>query len=153
MNKEPTHPDIIRRPELQPKGQRTLFRVITAGAWGVWIYLLLPLISLLAWLFGLDYARHYLLNADEVDMYGTLLVYGAIIAAAALIIVTWSKYNGIRYRGGNRREAFPPVTPEMQCERFQVDRATLDMLHSGKVLLMDIDDREAIRCTWVHREK
>lgn len=146
MRKEPVHPNIIRRPELQPRGQRTLFRLITLCAWAIWLYLLFPLISLLVWYLGFDYFRRYVLDARDVDIVSMLSIYGAMIVIAGVIIVGWSRYNAYIYRRKNRRSTPAAVNADMMCQRFRVDREMLDMLRSSKTLTMDIDAKENIHC-------
>lgn len=150
MRIEPRRPDIIRRPELQPRGQRTLFRFVTVFAWAVWIYLLLPLFSLFAWALGIDYFRRHMLEVDAVNIAGMLFAYGMMIAGAALLIMAWSKYNIWLYRRKGPATDVPTVTSEMMCERFKVDRKTLDMLRAGKVSMLEVDDDDTVLCAWIN---
>ncbi|HEV8078806.1 MAG TPA: poly-beta-1,6-N-acetyl-D-glucosamine biosynthesis protein PgaD, partial [Marinobacter sp.] len=47
-------PLIIERPELQTPTRKTLSSVITFLAWTLWIYLWLPLLSIIAWGAGIQ---------------------------------------------------------------------------------------------------
>ncbi len=139
MSHEPKHPDLIYRPDLVPKGRRVLFSGITLLAWGVWSYLFLPLLSLLFWWLGVDLLRFYVLTLEQAHLVGALQAYGLIIAAAGVVIIGWSKYQGVRFRDHDRRNQIRDVTPEMLCERFQVDRPTLDCLHNEQVVELHLD--------------
>lgn len=137
---EPAHPDIIYRPDLVPKRRRALFSGITLLAWGVWAYLFLPLINLVAWYLGYELFSHHILTIERQVLISTLQAYGLVIAAAGAVIIGWSRYNLFRFRDATRRGVVPDVTPEMLCERFHVDMDTLQRLQHGKSLIISLDD-------------
>lgn len=137
---EPKHPEIIYRPDLQPRGQRALFSAITLGAWFVWFYLLLPLMSLAAWWFGFEVFRDFMLDDEGGGYLATLTGYAAVIASTALLVIGWSRYNQARYGGRERRRPTPPVTIEMTRERFALDARTLDQARNAKRMEIELDE-------------
>lgn len=133
------HPEIVYRPELQSVGQRTLYSVLTLVAWTIWLYLFVPLISLLAWWFGIDAFSRYLLEpADRSDLL-TLLTYSGVVVLSAMVIVAWSFYNLKRYGGLDRRKPIPPVSDEDLRARHGMDAATLATLREERRLLLHLD--------------
>jgi biofilm PGA synthesis protein PgaD len=96
---------IIDRPELQKPFQRVFFTILTMVAWTIWVSLWLPLITLVAWLLGLQdiYVK---LGLDHpfraANDFGTVLQI-AIIAAASL--GSWAFYNRMRFAGKQKRRA------------------------------------------------
>ncbi|NGP53114.1 poly-beta-1,6-N-acetyl-D-glucosamine biosynthesis protein PgaD [Thioalkalivibrio sp. XN8] len=133
------HPEILYRPELQPVGQRTLYSVLTLIAWTVWLYLFVPLISLLAWWFGIDaFSRHLLEPADRSDAI-TLLGYAGVVVLSAVVIVAWSFYNLQRYGGLDRRKPISPVSDEDLRARHGIDAGTLAALRGERRMVLHLD--------------
>lgn len=111
-------PLIIDRPELVPPAGRNLARLITFGFWMLWVYLWLPVVSLLAWWFGYDLfyqemvvrgGAHWLLR--QLDDY--LLWIGLLCGG----LVAWATYNWLRFRGVTRRQRVPGLT-EAELARY-----------------------------------
>ncbi|GFZ98335.1 poly-beta-1,6-N-acetyl-D-glucosamine biosynthesis protein PgaD [Dyella caseinilytica] len=96
---------IINHPEYQKPFQRALFTVITMVAWTLWISLWLPLITLIAWLLGLQdvYVKlglnHPFRAAND---FGQVLQVAVI---AALSLGSWAFYNRMRFAGKQKRRA------------------------------------------------
>ena len=141
MNQSPIErPGIIYRPDLQSRSQRWFYRMLTTGAWVVWVYRFLPLISIVAWGLGIDYFARYMLEPGGAGYLFTLTTYTVVIAASALIIVGWSRYNQIRSRRYNRRSQPQPVSDEMIQERFFVSADDLARIHDSKIMVLELDD-------------
>lgn len=143
-NHPPKHPDIIFRPDLQSRGQRNAYRALTVAAWAIWLYLLAPLLSLLAWWLGADLFGRYMLDPAGRSYLITLTLYAVVIAAAALVIVGWSRYNQIRFTGRSRRKPSQRVTNEMISERFKVSMEDLRRIHASRVIVLELDDQGEI---------
>ncbi len=134
------HPEIVRRPDLQGPGQRTIYSVLTLLAWMVWLYLFLPLISLAAWWFGADRFSRYLLEPADRSHLLTLLGYAGVVVISAVVIIAWSYYNLRRFRGRDRRRPMPPVRDEELMQRFDIDAVTLRALRHGRRLVLHVDE-------------
>jgi biofilm PGA synthesis protein PgaD len=133
------HPEILYRPELQSAGQRTLYSVLTLLAWTVWLYLFVPLLSLLAWWFGIEAFSLYLLEpADRSDLL-TLLTYAGVVVLSALVIVAWSIYNLRRYGGLDRRKPIPPVSDEELRAHHDIDARTLAALRTQRRVVLHLE--------------
>ena len=133
-------PEIIRRPDLVPRRKRAVSSGVTLLAWAIWIYLFLPLFSLLAWWLGIELFAGYMLDPDERGYLITLTSYLIVIAICALIILGWSRYNQLRFRGKDRRSGAPPVTDEMVQQRFHLDAESLATIHSSKVIVLHLNE-------------
>lgn len=96
---------IINRPERQNPFQRAFFTFLTMVAWTLWVSLWLPLITLVAWLLGLQdvYVKlgmnHPFRAANDL---GLVLQVAAI---AALSLGSWAFYNRMRFAGKQKRRA------------------------------------------------
>lgn len=98
-------PIIINRPERQKPLQRAVFTLITMVAWTLWVSLWLPLITLIAWLLGLQdiYLKlgldHPFRAANDLG----LVLQVAVVAALSLGM--WAFYNRMRFAGKQKRRA------------------------------------------------
>ena len=135
----PAHPEIIYRPDLQPRSRRVMFSGVTLLAWLIWFYLFVPLLSLGAWWFGIDAFREYMLLPGARDYLLTLTGYAIVIAITFLIIFGWSRYNQIRFSGPDRRQGQPPVTADMTARRFHVKPELLVQLQQAKTIDLNFD--------------
>ena len=98
-------PLIINRPERQKPLQRLTSALITMVAWTLWVSLWLPLLTLIAWLLGLQdvYIKlgldHPFQAAQNLDMVLS------VACVCALTFGAWSFYNRMRFAGKQRRHA------------------------------------------------
>lgn len=96
-------PLIINRPERQKPLQRVTSALITMLAWTLWVSMWLPLLTLIAWLLGLQdvYVKlgldHPFQAAQNLDM---VLSVGCV---CALSLGAWAFYNRMRFGGKQRR--------------------------------------------------
>jgi len=139
MDDSPRRPPIIYRPELQPRPQRLLFSSLTALAWIAWLYLFLPLVSVLAWLFGIDLFSRFILGPEDPAHLLTLLRYFGVVLIAAVIIIAWSAYNLRRFGGLDRRKTIPPVSDVELCARFNIEPELLERLRASRHTVLGLD--------------
>ena len=111
MTSSTSAPPIIMRPERQGMARRTLYGIATALLWAVYLYLLLPVVTLVAWLLGMRRAAGTLFgDVETVDPF--LLIQLPLIAlACAATLVAWAEYNRIRFQGNDHRKSAPHVAP------------------------------------------
>ncbi len=96
---------IISRSEEQGLLQKTLFATLTGLAWIGWVYLWLPLLTILAWWVGVDRAWKYLVvNSSESNIYDITLLLG-IALVCAITSIAWMTYNLKRFGHLRRRRA------------------------------------------------
>jgi biofilm PGA synthesis protein PgaD len=118
---------IIERPDLQSWPQRVVSTALTSVFWLVWVALWLPLITFAGWfLFGWNFRVEMIELGGFDGFFGLLKVYGVVIVILAATLLTWAKYNHLRFRGIDRRRAFPAVTTAMLAEYAGRDEATVD---------------------------
>lgn len=137
----PEHPEIIRRPDLQPRTQRWVFRTFTVLAWTVWIYLFLPLLGLLLWALGIERFLRLIIVPGTQGQMLALFAFVGILAAAALVIVGWSRFSAHRARTAPRPDEPRPVTDTMTCERFRITPDMLETIRSNRIIVLHIDDK------------
>ena len=95
---------IISRPEKQGLIQKSIFATLTGLAWLGWIYLWLPLLTLLAWWAGLDRSWKYLVvNSSASNLYDLRLLL-SIALSCSLASILWVTYNKRRFGPLRRRK-------------------------------------------------
>ncbi len=128
----------IDAPDLLTAKQRARDTLMTAGMWGAYLYLWVPLISLAAWLLGFQFAYDVMVRAGGArDLVRVLKMFGVAIALIFLVVTVWSYSNRARYRGRNRRHAGPAVPDESLAEYFGVEEHALDRLRAERRVEID----------------
>jgi biofilm PGA synthesis protein PgaD len=103
---------MIQRPERQSPVQKAVFSVITVIAWLFWAFLWLPLITLVAWAFGLRNAWLQLRVLESVRKGGDINVVLVAAIVCAVVFTAWSGYNRARFSGKQKRLGNHPVGVE-----------------------------------------
>ncbi len=109
---------IIDRPELQSKSKRAIFGVLTAGLWSFYLYLMLPLASLLAWWLGITAVYEELVMRRGWEALLELIgLYSGIVLAMGVVQVGWALISWLRFYGKrDRRRERPPVMNQQFTE-------------------------------------
>ena len=106
----PRRPLIIERPDLQTMTQRYGYLSFTFFAWFAWLYLVVPLFSLLAWVAGLNLIYQAMVqDLLTAELFHMLKVYGSGSAAFSGAYILWAVTSYLRWRNVERRQAAPPV--------------------------------------------
>ncbi len=108
-------PLIIDRPDLQAWQQKAVFGALTAAFWLAWVFLWLPLVTLLGWLF---FGLRFQLQMIDLDGYkafmNLLAIYCVVVGVMGGALILWATYNHLRFRGiDRRREMDAPTTMAM----------------------------------------
>ena len=136
---------IINRPELQSPLQRITTRGITFVFWVVWIYLWLPLISLVAWWVGIQLFREHMLDNDGYKtLFTDMHQYAIGIAIIAAALIGWARYNLIRFRDKDNRKASVQIDPATQATYFNIEPQKLSQWQVTKRLVIHHDKQGGI---------
>ena len=131
---------IINRPELQSPLQRLTTRGITFVFWVLWIYLWLPLISLVAWWVGIQLFREHMLDNDGYKvLFNDMHQYAVVIAIIAVVLIGWARYNLVRFRDKGSRRSSMPVDLATQAQTFKVEPQQLGEWRRAKRLIIHHD--------------
>lgn len=132
---------IIERPDLQSPLQRATSGGLTFIFWIFWIYLWLPLISLVAWWLGIKFFRENLLdNQGYKILFEHVGFYAAVIGAIAVFLIGWGRYNLARFRDKERRKAVPVVDHLTHARDFKIDPQQLTVWQVTKHLTIHHDE-------------
>ncbi|MBS7455687.1 poly-beta-1,6-N-acetyl-D-glucosamine biosynthesis protein PgaD [Coralloluteibacterium stylophorae] len=133
-------PPLIERPRHLDRGRRALLGLLTALAWAVYVYLWLPLLTLLAWLLGVRtvYTRLYL-EQSQLDAF-LLLALPVIAGLCALVLIVWAEYNRVRFGGAERRRHRADVDDAAVAATLGATPALASGLRGARVSVLRLDD-------------
>ena len=153
----------INMPKLLPRRRRVADAVLTALMWAFYSYLWAPLISLVAWLLGFEFAYDVLVRAGGLELLKeVILFYGTTVTIIFIVVSGWSIINRSRFAHRNRRKAIQTVTEEEISAYFGITAEQLatmrdsQIVHVGLGEIGDIQtvessliriDRESVRVT------
>ena len=140
------NPLIIDRPSLQSSSQRMIYPIITFAFWLLWIYIWLPLVSLIAWGFGVQlfYDEMILESGLEafIEIAGT---YGVVIILLGTSLITWALYNWRRFRNKERRSGSFSLAHKELAEHFDVNAVELALWHDSRRIIVHHNDHGDIK--------
>lgn len=135
----------IDAPELLTGSQRARDTLMTAAMWLVYLYLWVPLLSLVAWLLGLELAYDVMIRSGGArDLGSVLIVYLVIIVVIFCGVTTWSLTNRYRFGHLHRRKAQRQVSDAEMSQYFGVAAGMLDTLRSARRVRVDVDEQGGI---------
>ena len=139
------NPLIIDRPELQSNAHRYGWSTITFIFWLLYIYLWLPLITLMAWWVG---AKFFNLHIIQLSGYTGLLdklgLYAIIIFVISAILIGWAKIEHLRFKDKPRRKGASAVTVSEVAKKYNLQESQLVQLRLEKSVVVHFSDSGAI---------
>lgn len=126
---------IIERPDLQTWPLLLGSRLFTAAMWALYVYLWLPLFTLLAWALGIRVAYQQMVEFGGyrvvLDLWLTFAVVILLLGGALLV---WARINFYRFRGGERRQGVGPTDRDRLAADFLLSLQQLETLEdSGRI--------------------
>jgi len=120
--------------------------VVTALFWGIWIYFILPLVSLMMWLAGIFiFVEHMILLGGYQSFLDRLLDYGLVILGMMALTLIWINWNKQYQGAGNKRSRQPlPVTDKEIAEFAGVSPETIKALHRRRRTVVYFDDHDRL---------
>jgi biofilm PGA synthesis protein PgaD len=136
------NPLIINRPSLQSSSQRMIYPVITFIFWMLWIYIWLPLVSLVAWGFGVQlYYDEMILESGLESFLSLAGTYAMMIALLGASLISWALYNWKRFKNKERRSKIESLSTEEVAEYFNVDKNDLMGWHGANRIVVHHNDK------------
>jgi biofilm PGA synthesis protein PgaD len=115
--------------------------LLTVLMWVLYAYLWMPVISLLAWYVGYEFAFEMVEDAGGVENLTDLLKsFGISIAVIACIIISWSMSQYWRLHNKNRRTGSPPPEKGAEQEMWGITEVEFDRIRNGKIISLNIDE-------------
>ncbi len=130
----------IQNPSAQPALQRTAWGFVTAAFWLLYLYLLMPLVTLLMWALGVRTAVSELyLRDSHVDPF-LLVVLPVVAMTCAALLIGWATYNRARFRDRERRSHIDNVTREEIAGGLGAEASVSLALSEAKICILHMDD-------------
>ncbi len=107
----PRIPKTVYHPELVTKTKKSVLFLIATAGWIIWLYIMLPLIAVLAWAFGYQRLEIFVLS-DSVRTFQTLKIYASAIAVGGALFILWAMYNWLRFHARDRRGSLKQVSAQ-----------------------------------------
>jgi biofilm PGA synthesis protein PgaD len=100
------------QPPTQSGMQRAAEFTITTLFWLAWLYLIMPLVSLLLWIVGIQlFMEEMIVRGGYHALIGEFVHYGLVILAMLAVTLTWVYWNLRRYGEHEKRTKQPaPVS-------------------------------------------
>lgn len=136
----------INAPELLSRRRRMGDAFVTGLMWIIYSYLWAPLVSLIAWLLGFEFAYDVMVRAGGAQALKSILVWYAATLVGIIVVVTgWSLVNRLRFSDRDRRHAGEVVCDAELASRFGIEIESLQDLRESDVVRLSLDDEGNIR--------
>ena len=131
---------LIRKPKSQPRALRVTWRTVTVLFWALYLYLLLPLLTLLLW--GLGVRNSF------VNLYGRqqgidpFLLYALplMAIAASMVVILWAEYNRRRFSGRDRRLRPHNTSQARIAAALHAPPELAERLAASRVVILHMDE-------------
>lgn len=136
------NPLIIDRPSLQSSSQRMIYPIVTFAFWILWLYIWLPLVSLIAWGFGVQLFYDEMILESGLDAFLNLAgTYAVIIALLGTSLLSWALYNWGRFRNKERRNVSEKLGSEKIAEYFHVNKDELTVWQGASRIIVHHNEK------------
>lgn len=129
--------------------QRAAEFTVTTLFWLAWLYLIMPLVSLLLWMAGIQlFVDEMIVRGGLQALIEDLLRYGLVVLGMLLVTLVWVNWNLRHYGGHNKRTHQPqPVNREELAAYCDLPPGKIAEMQSAKrtVLSFDLGDRPVIK--------
>lgn len=131
---------LINAPHRQSHLQRGVYSTLTLVAWGIYLYLVLPLVTLLLWALGLrsSYLQLWLPEAGTPPM--MLVTLPLIALGCAALLIGWAEWNRARFQNHERRGQAENVGELDMAAVLRVTPALADVLRHSRVATLQMDE-------------
>lgn len=126
--------DLIDDPTLKSKTLKTCEWSFALLLWMVWIYLLFPVVNLLAWFFFGKYIyQNVFLDEQYRHLVGNFTDGLVLLIIIYVMIASWSFYNHARFSKRERRLKCKELTPTVVAHYFSVPEKVVLAMRANKI--------------------
>ena len=140
---------VIHRPERQHLARRLLFTTATLMAWMAWMSLWLPLATLLAWALGFRVGYVEMVVREHGHGGRDLATLLLLAAICAMVMITWSSYNYLRFAHVERRRRSRAVDRRAIAAALGVQQETASWMQRAPRMVLEFPDDGQV----VHRDE
>jgi biofilm PGA synthesis protein PgaD len=131
---------LIQRPHNVPVAQRTLWGVVTAVFWMLYLYLWIPLVTLVAWFLGLREGWIQLYREEQQVEPFILVALPIICVICAITMIAWGEYNRRRFSKANRRGAIPEASHDEVARSLGATPELASRLSTARTVTVVMDE-------------
>lgn len=138
-----SHPPVIDTPGLKSPLRYIFEGSFTLGLWALWIYWILPLLTLALWYAGVQLFYVEILQGSAVsDLVATLRSGGIIVGVTLLCMLGWTYYNYLWFlRRGERRNRHERIVLDSDlAAHFNLDPAVLQRCKQARRVIVTMTD-------------
>lgn len=119
---------------------------ITAFFWVAWLYLIMPLLSLLLWFVGIHlFVDEMIARGGYEALLEELQNYGLVVLGMCTVICLWVGWNRRHYGAHNLRIHQPPsVRPDELAKYVSVSQQELHAVQAARHLRVTFDTRDQL---------
>ena len=132
-------PAYIDRPEyVKNKSAGYLLQIV---GWGIWMWLLMPLVTLFLWWFEGKMVYEQLFLSLHTSGKYSLYNLGVCITVLVALLWIWASYNWIRFVNNERRSSPKPACLDQLSQSLNVSTADLKRMRAHKNLTLYYNDQ------------
>lgn len=143
--------------QLVSRRRRVADAFFTGFMWVVYSYLWAPLVSLLAWLLGFEFAYDVMIRSGGLQGLRQVLAwYGLMLGCIVIVVTCWSLVNRLRFSGRERRKGASTVDDHALASAFGVELSALKELRNSRVARLSLDadgSIQHIKPTEIHHRR
>jgi biofilm PGA synthesis protein PgaD len=134
----------IQRQRKQPSLQRAAEFTVTTLFWLAWLYLIMPLVSLLLWMLGVElFVEVMITRGGYQALLEELVHYSLVILGLLAATLIWVNWNLRHYGQHNKRTLQPqPVSIEELAAYSRLSRTEITGMQTDRQLLITYDDSD-----------
>jgi poly-beta-1,6-N-acetyl-D-glucosamine biosynthesis protein PgaD len=138
----PSHLGVISRDEIKSPLRRFVEHFVTTVCWAIYLYLLLPLFTLVLWAFGIRTFYDEVIGVGGYEALIRFLKNGSVTALVIFVItVSWARYNYAQFkRRGERRSSRTRISSDDEIARWLgVDAAAVGDIRRFRCLEVRVE--------------
>jgi poly-beta-1,6-N-acetyl-D-glucosamine biosynthesis protein PgaD len=142
----PVHSMLERRRSGRRPVSTGMLSVLTVLFWGVWVYLVLPILALLLWAAGIRLFVTEMVASGRHDLVRALLSYSTVLLTLVALLLLWILWNSVRYGGdSDRRTQKRPEVEDLEVGKsFSLDFTLLSTLRTQRFLRLELDRDDCV---------
>ena len=118
--------------------------------WILYSYLWAPLISLVAWLLGFEFAYDVMVRAGGANgLLEILMYYGIVLICIVILVTSWSWINRYRFSAHDRRQSGHEISDHQIAEYFDLDAEVLQKIRGSLIAKVTISSSGRIEHIYV----
>lgn len=132
-------PQYIDRPEYV--SNKMAGYSLQALGWMLWLWLLLPLITVSLWLYQGRLIESHLLSSEAENQLHHFKAVAIVILLMMLGLILWASYNWFRFYNVENREITSPIETQDLANFFAVNQTDLEEMIQAKIITIHYDEQ------------